>query len=61
MTVKTGDLYPVWWTTDTLEPHMARVMAVIPYRGRYPQWFNAVLILSAPNTKRGSLEMAVKL
>ena len=61
MKLKVGDLYPVWWDTgDPANPNMAWVLAIKPYTGRYDVWFDAVLRLSAP-TRRGWLEMAVKL
>ncbi len=62
MKLKVGDLYPVWWDTgDPANPNMARVLAIKPYTGRYVEWFDAVLRLSAAGTRRGWLEMAVKL
>ena len=62
--IKPGDFYPVWWTTDKRNEQgqpLARVIEVHPYYGRYPQHFNAVLRLHAPNTRRGWLEMPVQL
>ena len=59
--VQRPDVYPVWWSTGTKEPNMAAVLGVYPYKGRYTEYFNAVLRLAAPETKRGWLEMAVKL
>jgi hypothetical protein len=57
-------MYPVWWATGQRNDHgqpMARVIQVLPYTGRYPQLFNAVLQLHAPDTRSGRLEMAVQL
>lgn len=62
--MEVGALYPVWWATGKRNAEgtpLARVLAVLPYRGRYPQHFNAVLRLHAPNTASGQLEMAVQL
>lgn len=56
-----GDLYPVWWDTESTPPNMARVIEIRPYTGRYTQWFDAVLRLSAPRTRSGWLEQAVSL
>lgn len=56
-----GDLYPVWWDTQSNPPNLARVLEIKPYRGRYPQFFDAVLRLTAPTTKLGWTEMAVNL
>lgn len=63
-TVKVGDLYPVWWTAterDASGRPLARVFEILPYTGRYPQWFNAVLRLHAPNTRRGYADMTVQI
>lgn len=57
--IKVGDTYPVWWTGD--KGSMATVLGISPYRGRYTEMFTHVLKLAAPRTRRGSLEMAVKL
>lgn len=62
--VQVGDLYPVWWSTDKRDGQgrpLAKVIAILPYTGRYPQWFNAVLRLHAPDTRNGWLEMSVDL
>lgn len=34
------------------------VLAVEPYTGRYPHWFNCVLVLSSPCTRSGRIERA---
>ncbi len=54
-TPNVGDEYATWWDKK------ARVLGVYPYTGRYPQHFTHVLRLSAENTRRGWLEMAVDL
>lgn len=54
--IKVGDQINVWWHTD-LPNNMATVLAVLPYKGRYPQYFNCILRLTAPNTNKGYLEM----
>jgi len=60
---KVGDEYPVWWETLDGRPdgqHQARILEVLPYTGRLPQCFSAVLRLSAPRTAQGWLEMCVE-
>jgi len=59
--LKVGDTYPVWWETNDGQPsgqHRAVILAILPYTGRYD--YDCVLRLTAPRTRRGWLEMAVK-
>lgn len=58
---KVGELYPVWWDTGRKVDgcHMATVIAVEPYRGKYSRYFTHTLTLEAPRTKSGRLQMAV--
>ena len=60
--IKEGDEYPVWWYTGKREGswNMAIVLEVKPYTGLYKHIYSKVLRLSAPNTKRGWLEMSVR-
>lgn len=54
--------WPVWWDTGDGRPdgqHMARIIEVFPYTGKYPQWFSYVLRLADPNTRKGWTEMAI--
>lgn len=56
--------WPVWWDTGREKVdgyYPARVLKSYPYTGRYPEFFNYVLVLEAPRTRSGELEMAVKL
>lgn len=56
--------WPVWWETHDGRPagqHMAKVLAVNPYLGKYTDMFTHTLELSAPGTRAGKLEMAVRL
>ena len=55
--VRVGGLVKVWWNTGRPD-NMATVLAVLPYTGRFTQFFNCVLRLSAPSTYRGWMEMA---
>jgi hypothetical protein len=57
--LKVGSLVHVWWATDRPD-NMATVIAVLPYTGLYPQFFDCVLRLTAPSTHRGWMEMAYK-
>ena len=50
-----GDYLGTWFSGRP--DGLSRVLAVTPYRGRYPQWFRFVLTLTAPATRAGSLEM----
>lgn len=59
MMIKTGDSYRVWWSTSN--GNMARVLSVDTYTGRYKDMFTHVLRLEASGTKRGWLDMAVKM
>ena len=45
--IQPGDPIDTWWAGDNT------VIEVLPYTGRYPQWFNCVLKITAPNTIRG--------
>lgn len=56
-----GQKIRVWWATgrrkvDTDE-NIATILAILPYTGRYTQWFDCVLRLNT-TTRRGWCEMA---
>lgn len=36
----------------------AEIVAVEPYRGRYPQWFAHSLTVRSPHTESGTIEVA---
>lgn len=57
MKPRVGEMMPTWFSGDA--SGMSRVLAVEPYRGKYPQWFTWVVKLTALNTRRGWLEMAI--
>lgn len=60
MIPKIGDDYPVWWDTNDGRPagaHMAKVMGVLQYCGPL-DFVKCILVLSAPNTRRGQVEMS---
>lgn len=46
------------WRSVSDPNHMARVLKVERYTGRYPEFFTHVLTLEAPNTKKREIEMA---
>lgn len=54
---KKGDRYHTWFSGR--EDGMSTIIDVLPYHGKYPQWFTNVLVLSADRTKSGKLEMTV--
>jgi hypothetical protein len=60
-TLKVGDEFgPVFWETDDgREPgqHMARILAILPYKGRY-DCFCCVVRLHAPKLMKGWTESA---
>jgi hypothetical protein len=43
-----------WW--GGVQP----VLAVLPYTGKYPEFFDTVYRVKAPRTRRGWLEISVK-
>ena len=68
MTVQVGDEWPVWWDTEDGREagyHKARIIEIKPYRGAFNKardpvhYFDAILVLAAPSTKKGKTEMAV--
>jgi hypothetical protein len=54
---KVGDLFKAWFDGGQ-DGGRSLIMAILPYTGRHPAWFDCVLRLSAPNTGRGFVEMA---
>ncbi len=58
-----GDLYPVWWQTFKTDHkgNLAVIKEIRPYKGRYTELFTHDLVLEAPNTRKGYLEMSVNL
>lgn len=55
---------PVFWDTgDGREAgqHLATVIGIKPYTGRYPELFTHVVRLTAPDTRRGWMETVAKL
>ena len=51
-TLSVGDKIDVWFDGG-------RVISVAPYRGRYHEAFTYVVRVTAPNTHRGWIEIAV--
>jgi hypothetical protein len=63
MKYKVGDLYPVWWDTGTPKVdgfYQAIILEIKPYTGRFTDIFKHVFKLSAPNTRRGWMEMSIE-
>ncbi len=48
-----GDMIPTWFSDR--EDGLSRVVEVLPYQGTYP--FSHVLVLTAPKTEKGTIEM----
>lgn len=51
-----GDKLPTWFSNEP--DGMSTVVKVYPYRGAYPEHFTHVLVLTAPRTQAGVLEMS---
>jgi hypothetical protein len=59
--IKPGDRVRVWWSTGERDPEgnpLARVTDVLPYVGTYPDLCDTTLVLTAPDTRGGTLPMA---
>ena len=52
-TPQVGDIIPTWFG----QGGMSKVLNVFPYTGRYTDSFSHVLVLTAPRTKKGFMEM----
>jgi hypothetical protein len=55
--VKVGDRVATWFSDEP--DGRSTVLAVAPYRGKYPQWFALTVRLTAPRTRRGWMEMCI--
>lgn len=55
---KVGDLIPTWFSDKP--DGLSKVLEVFPYAGKYPEIYSHILVLTAPRTMKGSLEMAWK-
>jgi hypothetical protein len=53
--MKVGDKIETWFSD--MPDGKSTIIAIDPYRGKYPQWFRHVLRVTAPRTKRGWLEV----
>ncbi len=54
---RVGDKIETWFSGEP--DGKSRVLAVEPYRGRYTEFFTHVVRVTAPNTRRGWMEMSV--
>lgn len=52
-----GDKILTWFSDQP--DGMSVVLAIEPYRGRFPQWFTHTIRASAPRTRRGWMEFCV--
>jgi hypothetical protein len=50
-----GEQMETWFSGR--KDKLSRVIAVLPYTGKYPESFDCVLRLSADGTRRGYMEM----
>ncbi len=56
--MQVGDRITTWFSARP--DGKSTIVAIHPYTGRYPQHFTHVLVLTAPRTYAGTLEMSVK-
>ncbi len=56
--VKVGDKITTWFSGR--EDEQSTVVKVLPYHGKYPNWYDCTVVLTAPETKKGTLEMAYR-
>lgn len=54
---KVGDKIATWFSDQPDD--MSTVIAVRPYQGVYPQFFDWIVVVTAPRTGRGYVEMAI--
>ena len=52
---KIGDTILTWFSDSP--DKVSTIIDIKPYTGRYPMAFNCVLVLSAPRTRKGTIEM----
>lgn len=61
LSVKVGDLHPVWWETFDGRPagdHLARILEIKPYHGPL-DFVECILVLEAPTLRGGKTEMSL--
>jgi hypothetical protein len=54
--MKVGALISTWFSRSP--SGKSRILEILPYTGRYPQYFDCVLKVTAPATKQGYMEIA---
>lgn len=54
---KVGDTHPTWFSDR--EDGLSTILEVRPYDGIFKQWFTWVIVVTAPRTKKGSMELSV--
>lgn len=55
--MKIGDRITTWFSD--MPDGKSTITGIYPYRGKYKESFTHVLILTAPRTQAGTLEMSV--
>jgi hypothetical protein len=50
--IKVGDKIRTWW-----QPTGSTILEILRYSGKHPDWFDMMLVLTAPRTKAGKWEM----
>jgi hypothetical protein len=53
MIYKVGDMIPLWITPR-------KILKILPYHGKYKEFFNCTLQIELPTCRRGYIEMAHK-
>lgn len=52
-----GDKYPTWFSGE--HDNLSTIVHIKPYTGRFKQFFDLILTLTAKNTLKGTLEIPV--
>ena len=55
--MQVGDEIETWFS-DT-PSGKSRILDIRPYRGKYPEFFTHMVVVTAPRIRAGKLEMAV--
>lgn len=53
-----GSKFETWFSGEA--DGMSTVVDILPYTGKYTEYFNCVLVLTAPGTKKGCLPMSAQ-
>ena len=55
MKYKIGDRIVTWFSNEP--DHKSTIIEIEPYRGKYPEYFNVTLRVTAPRTQHGWIEL----